>query len=68
VKSLKFGERVYLENKEPTNGYTKVYSVFMNSDEFTNSPNDGIIVNGEGIKLAIIYQNSSQKFKTYYQE
>ena len=50
------------------NSFKKGASVFMNSDEFTNSPNDGIIVNGEDIKLALIYQNSSQKFKTYYQE
>ena len=55
-------------DKVRINSFKKGASVFMNSDEFTNSPNDGIIVNGEDIKLAIIYQNSSQKFKTYYQE
>lgn len=55
-------------DKVRINTFKKGASVFMNSDEFSASPNDGIIVNGEDIKMAIIYDNSSQKFKTYYQE
>lgn len=55
-------------DKVRVNSFKKGASVFMNSDEFTPSPSDGIIVNGEDIKLALIYQKSTQKFKTYYQE
>lgn len=55
-------------DKVRINSFRKGASVFMNSDEFTPSPSDGIIVNGEDIKLALIYQKSTQKFKTYYQE
>lgn len=55
-------------DKVRINSFKKGASVFMNSDDFLPSPNDGIIVNGEDIKLAVIYQNSTQKFKTYYQE
>jgi hypothetical protein len=35
---------------------------------FSKSPNDGIILKAEDIKIAIIYDNSLQNFKTYYQE
>lgn len=55
-------------DKVRINSFKKGASVFMNSDEFSPSPNDGIIVNGEDIKLAVIYENGVQKFKTYYQE
>lgn len=55
-------------DKVRVNSFRKGASVFMNTDEFTPSPSDGIIVNGEDIKLAVIYEKSSQKFKTYYQE
>lgn len=55
-------------DKVRINSFKKGSSVFMNSDEFNSSPNDGIIVNGEDIKLAVIYDRDVQKFKTYYQE
>lgn len=50
------------------NTFKKGASVFMNSEDFMASPNDGIIVTGEDIKLAIIYDNGLQKFKSYFQE
>ena len=55
-------------DKIKVNSFKKGASIFMNSDAFSSAPNDGVMINGEDIKLAVIYDNSLQKFKTYYQE
>ena len=55
-------------DKVKINSFKKGASVFMNSDDFNPSPKDGIMIKGEDIKLALIYNNNLQKFKTYYQE
>ncbi|PSK91623.1 hypothetical protein [Taibaiella chishuiensis] len=49
-------------------GFRKRASVFMNTQHFVPAPQDGIIVRGEDVVLAVIYDSSLQKFKTYYQE
>ena len=55
-------------DKVKISSFKKGASVIMNSEDLIPSPNDGVIIQGEDIKLAIIYDNSLQKFKTYYQE
>lgn len=55
-------------DKVKINSFKKGSSIFMNTDEFMTSPNDGIIVRGEDVKIAMIYDNGLQKFKSYYQE
>ncbi|MFC6269690.1 hypothetical protein [Frigoriflavimonas asaccharolytica] len=70
-KATKDPYLAYAENysdKIKVNTFKKGASVFMNTDDFTPSPNDGVIVQGEDVKIAIIYDAGNQKFKTYYQE
>lgn len=55
-------------DKVKINSFKKGASVITNSDDLISSPNDGVMIKGEDIKLAVIYDNSLQKFKTYYQE
>ena len=55
-------------DKMRINSFRKGASVIMNSDGLVSSPQDGIIGNAEDLKIAIIYDSSLQKFKTYYQE
>lgn len=55
-------------DKMKINSFKKGASVFMNSDEFSGAPQDGIIAQAEDVKIAIIYDKDLQKFKTYYQE
>jgi hypothetical protein len=55
-------------DKVKINIFKKGASVIMNSDALSAAPNDGVMIKGEDIKLAVIYDNSLQKFKTYYQE
>lgn len=55
-------------DKMKINSFSKGASVFMNSDEFTNSPLNGVILKGEDVKIALIYDKDLQKFKTYHQE
>lgn len=50
------------------NSFKKGASVIMNSAELISSPHDGVIVKGDDVKLALIFDSNSQKFKTYYQE
>ena len=55
-------------DKMKINSFKKGALVFMNSDEFNNAPVDGLIVQGEDVKIAIMYDKDLQKFKTYQQE
>ncbi len=49
-------------------GFRKRASVYMNTEHFVPAPQDGLIVRGEDVVLAVIYDSGLQKFKTYYQE
>ncbi|MCZ4243586.1 hypothetical protein [Pedobacter punctiformis] len=42
--------------------------IMMNRESLTSTPVDGIMMYGEDVKLAIIYNKQLQQFKTYYQE
>lgn len=55
-------------DKLKINSFKKGASIFMNSEEFSAAPQDGIIGKAEDIKLAVVYDKDLQKFKTYYQE
>ena len=61
----------YAENfsdKVKLNSFNKGAKIFMNSSNLVNSINDGIIVRSEDVKVALVYDKNSQKFKTYYQD
>lgn len=55
-------------DKMKINSFKRGALVFMNSDEFTNAPVDGVILQGEDVKIAIMYDKDLQKFKTFHQE
>ncbi len=55
-------------DKVRINSFRKGAPVYMDSDEFYASPHDGLILNYEYGKLAIIFDSSNQKFKVYEQE
>lgn len=55
-------------DKVRINSFKKGAKIIMSSDGLEPSPIDGIIVNGENDKYAMVYDRSSQKFKTFYQE
>lgn len=42
--------------------------ISMGNNTLTNAPSDGVLLKGEDVKLAILYDSNNQKFKTYYQE
>lgn len=55
-------------DKMKVRGFKKGASVYMNTSNFTRAPQDGIVISGEDIVLAVIYDAKLQKFKTYTQE
>lgn len=65
-KYLAFSENY--SDKMKINSFKKDAKVIMNTAELTLAPVDGIILRGEDVKLAIMYDVKLQKFKTYYQE
>ncbi|QQT27916.1 hypothetical protein [Sphingobacterium spiritivorum] len=65
-KYLAFSENY--SDKMKINSFKKDAKVIMNTAELTPAPVDGIILRGEDVKLAIMYDLKLQKFKTYYQE
>ena len=63
----------YAENyadKVKINSFKKGAFVVMNeaTEGLTPAPIDGLILKGENLKLAIMYDKQLQKFKTWYQE
>lgn len=69
-KSTKDPYLAYASNygdKLRINGFKKFSSVYMNGDALENSPQDGVMLQGEGFKHAVIYDNSVQKFHIYNQ-
>ena len=52
------------------NSFKKGAKIFMKEKEagFSPSPADGIILQAEDIKIAVVYDEALQKFKTYFQE
>ncbi|MCH5597470.1 hypothetical protein [Niabella ginsengisoli] len=50
------------------NSYNVGSRVFMNSPTLVAAPIDGLILNGEDVKLAIMYNKKLQKYKSYFQE
>lgn len=68
-KYLAFAENY--SDKVKVNAFKKGAFVAMNeetSEGLTTAPIDGIILKGEDLKLAIMYNKQLQKFKTWYQE
>lgn len=61
-----FAERY--SDKMKINSFKKNALIFMDTEELINSPKDGIIVKGEDISLAIVYDSDLQKFKSFSQE
>lgn len=60
----------YAENfsdKMRINSYKKGAKIFMNSSSLVPSPADGVILNAEDAKIAIVYDKPNQKFNTFYQ-
>lgn len=55
-------------DKMRINSFKRNASIYMNTEELTSSPQDGVIVKGEDISLAIVYDSNLQKFKTFSQE
>ena len=55
-------------DKVKINSFKKGAKVLINTEELVPSPNDGLIVKSEDSKMAVLYDTSSQKFKTFYQE
>ncbi|SKB60265.1 hypothetical protein SAMN05660477_00155 [Soonwooa buanensis] len=68
-------------SKEPYLAYAENYSdkmrlssfkkkalIYMNTDNLTPSPIDGVLLNSENAKLVILYDKNNQKYRTYYQE
>lgn len=61
----------YAENysdKMRINSFKKNAKIFMNSSSLVNSPADGLILNAADAKIALVYDKSNQKFKSYYQD
>ncbi|MGJ1317351.1 hypothetical protein ACR776_02195 [Sphingobacterium spiritivorum] len=65
-KYLAFSENY--SDKMKVNSFKKGAKVIMNTASLTPAPVDGIILQAEDVKLAIMYDLQLQKFKTYYQE
>lgn len=55
-------------DKMRINNFRKGSQVFMNTESLVSSPQDGVIAQAEDVKIAVIYDRSLQKFKTYSQE
>ncbi len=55
-------------DKMRINSFKKGSLVYMNSSDFVNSPIDGVMINGEDAKIALIYDKNLQKFKSYFQQ
>ncbi len=61
----------YAENFEDRiqiNSFKKNALIFMWTEDLINAPADGVMINNEGSKRAIVYDPASQKFKMYAQE
>lgn len=63
----------YSENysdKMRINGFKKGAKIYMSeiANGFSPAPSDGLILRGEDVKLALVYDATLQKFKSYYQE
>lgn len=54
-------------DKMRINSFKKGASILIDS-EMQSADMDGIILKGEDLKLAIVYEKNLQKFKTFYQE
>lgn len=54
-------------DKMRINSFKTGAKIILNS-ELQTSQVDGVILNGEDLKIAIIYEKDLQKFKTHYQE
>lgn len=54
-------------DKMRVRGFKKNASIYMDSTEFVNAPQDGIVIKGEDNVLAVVYNPEFQKFKTYAQ-
>ena len=55
-------------DKVKITAFRKGTKITMNSSLPEVSPVDGVIANGEDVKLAIVYDPQLQKFKSFYQE
>ncbi len=57
-------------DKMRINAFKKGAKIYMSeiSNGFSPAPTDGIILRGEDIKLALVYDMNLQKFKSYFQE
>ncbi|MGN0019577.1 MAG: FG-GAP repeat protein [Sphingobacterium hotanense] len=63
----------YSENysdKMRINGFKKGAKIYMSeiANGFSPAPSDGLILRGEDVKLALVYDATLQKFKSFYQE
>lgn len=61
----------YAENfsdKMRINSFKKGAKVFMNTAELVPAAADGMILNADDAKIAILYDKQNQKFRTYSQE
>lgn len=54
-------------DKMKVRGFKKSASIYMNSPEFVKAPQDGIVITGEDVVLAVVYDSNLQKFKSFYQ-
>lgn len=55
-------------DKMRINSFKKNAKIYMDTSSLIPSPADGVILNTEDAKIAIVYDSRNQKFKTYYQE
>lgn len=56
------------KNLKSISSFERKTLIYMNSSVCENSPMDGIMVNDEKEKLAIVYDKSFRKYKSYYQD
>lgn len=55
-------------DKVKINSFKAGARVYMSSTDLVPAPVDGVIIEGEDVKLSIMYDRQLQKFKSYFQE